>query len=176
MRSERANGLFLKLKGLYFKAVKTRARAVPMLEALGGLVFAGILAYGGYQATRGQITVGSFMAFFAAMLMAYQPMRRIANLNIGLQRGWRRLNGYSISSITAARSTRHRTPGRWPSSGGHVRLEAVDFSYSDDIPTLVDVTLEAPPGKVVALVGPSGAGKSTVLNLIPRFYDVKMAR
>jgi subfamily B ATP-binding cassette protein MsbA len=170
--SERADGLFLKLKGLYFKAVKTRARAVPMLEALGGLVFAGILAYGGYQAARGQITVGSFMAFFAAMLMAYQPMRRIANLNIGLQSGLAaaervfHIVDYSraINEIEDARPLAIK--------GGHVRLDQVDFSYSDDIPTLVDVTLEAPPGKVVALVGPSGAGKSTVLNLIPRFYDV----
>jgi subfamily B ATP-binding cassette protein MsbA len=170
--SERANGLFLKLKGLYFKAVKTRAGAVPILEALGGLVFAGILAYGGYQAARGQITVGSFMAFFAAMLMAYQPMRRIANLNIGLQAGLAaaervfHIVDYSraINEIEDARPLAIK--------GGHVRLDQVDFSYSDDIPTLVDVTLEAPPGKVVALVGPSGAGKSTVLNLIPRFYDV----
>jgi subfamily B ATP-binding cassette protein MsbA len=171
--SERANGLFLKLKGLYFKAVKTRAGAVPILEALGGLVFAGILAYGGYQAARGQITVGSFMAFFAAMLMAYQPMRRIANLNIGLQAGLAAAE--RVFHIVDYSRAINETPDARPLAikGGHVRLEQVDFSYSDDIPTLVDVTLEAPPGKVVALVGPSGAGKSTVLNLIPRFYDVK---
>jgi subfamily B ATP-binding cassette protein MsbA len=171
--SERANGLFLKLKGLYFKAVKTRAGAVPILEALGGLVFAGILAYGGYQAARGQITVGSFMAFFAAMLMAYQPMRRIANLNIGLQAGLAAAE--RVFHIVDYSRAITETPDASPLAikGGHVRLEQVDFSYSDDIPTLVDVTLEAPPGKVVALVGPSGAGKSTVLNLIPRFYDVK---
>ena len=170
--TERVASLFLKLKGLYFKAAKTQARAVPTLEALGGLVFAAILAYGGYQATRGQITVGAFMAFFAAMLMAYQPMRRIASLNIKLQQGlaaservfhivdYRR-------AIGEAQDARHLAI-----SGGHVRLEGVHFSYGDGIPTLVDVTMDAPPGKVIALVGPSGAGKSTVLNLIPRFYDV----
>jgi subfamily B ATP-binding cassette protein MsbA len=153
--------------------VKTRAGAVPILEALGGLVFAGILAYGGYQAARGQITVGSFMAFFAAMLMAYQPMRRIANLNIGLQAGLAAAE--RVFHIVDYSRAITETPDASPLAikGGHVRLEQVDFSYSDDIPTLVDVTLEAPPGKVVALVGPSGAGKSTVLNLIPRFYDVK---
>jgi len=171
--TERANGLFTKLKGLYFKAVKTRARAVPMLEALGGLVFAAILAYGGYQAARGQITVGSFMAFFAAMLTAYQPMRRIANLNIGLQAGLAAAE--RVFYIVDYRRAINETPGATPLAikGGHIRLEQVDFSYSDDIPTLVDVSLEAPSGKMVALVGPSGAGKSTVLNLIPRFYDVE---
>lgn len=169
----RAESLFQSMQGLYFKAAKTRARSVPMLEALGGLVFAAILAYGGYQATRDQITVGAFMAFFAAMLMAYQPMRRIANLNISLQQGlaaaervfhivdYRRMIGEASNAKPLA------------VTGGHVRLEGVSFSYGDDIPTLVDVTMDAPAGKVVALVGPSGAGKSTVLNLIPRFYDVE---
>jgi subfamily B ATP-binding cassette protein MsbA len=170
--TERAASLFLSLKGLYFKAAKTRARAVPTLEALGGLVFAAILAYGGYQATRGQITVGAFMAFFAAMLMAYQPMRRIANLNIGLQQGLAAAE--RVFHIVDYRRAIAEAPDAGPLAvtGGHVRLEGVDFSYGDDIPTLAGVTMEAPTGKVVALVGPSGAGKSTVLNLIPRFYDV----
>jgi subfamily B ATP-binding cassette protein MsbA len=169
----RADSLFLSLKGLYFKAAKTRARAVPTLEALGGLVFAAILAYGGYQATRGQITVGAFMAFFAAMLMAYQPMRRIANLNIGLQQGLAAAE--RVFHIIDYQRGINEAPDAGPLTvtGGHVKLEGIDFSYGDNTPTLVDVTLEAPPGKVVALVGPSGAGKSTVLNLIPRFYDVE---
>lgn len=170
--TERADSLFLSLKGLYFKGVKTRARAVPTLEALGGLVFAAILAYGGYQATRGQITVGAFMAFFAAMLMAYQPMRRIANLNIGLQQGLAAAE--RVFHIVNYRRAIGEAPDATPLAvtGGHVRLEDVDFSYGNDIPTLTGITMEAPTGKVVALVGPSGAGKSTVLNLIPRFYDV----
>ncbi|MEN8194885.1 MAG: ABC transporter transmembrane domain-containing protein [Pseudomonadota bacterium] len=170
--TERAASLFLTLKRLYFKAAKTRARAVPTLEALGGLVFAAILAYGGYQATRGQITVGAFMAFFAAMLMAYQPMRRIANLNLGLQQGLAAAE--RVFHIVDYRRTISEASDATPLSvtGGHVRLEDVGFSYGDDIPTLVGVAMDAPPGKVVALVGPSGAGKSTVLNLIPRFYDI----
>ena len=170
--TERAAGMFLTLKGLYFKAAKTRARAVPTLEALGGLVFAAILAYGGYQATRGQITVGAFMAFFAAMLMAYQPMRRIANLNISLQQGLAAAE--RVFHIVDYRRAIDEAPDARPLAvtGGHVRLQGVDFSYGNDIPTLSEVTMDAPTGKVVALVGPSGAGKSTVLNLIPRFYDV----
>lgn len=170
--ADRASGMFQSLKGLYYKAAKTRARAVPALEVLGGLVFAAILAYGGYQATRGQITVGAFMAFFAAMLMAYQPMRRIANLNLGLQQGLAAVERvfYIVDYSRAIEEVPDARP--LAVAGGHVRLEDVGFSYGKDIPTLAGVTLDAPPGKVVALVGPSGAGKSTVLNLIPRFYDV----
>lgn len=168
----RAASLFLTLKGLYFKAAKTQARAVPTLEALGGLVFAAILAYGGYQARLGQITVGGFMAFFTAMLLAYQPMRRIATLNMKLQQGLAATE--RVFHIVDYRRAIGETADAKPLTvtGGHVRLEGVGFSYGVDSPTLIDVTLDAPPGKVVALVGPSGAGKSTVLNLIPRFYDV----
>jgi subfamily B ATP-binding cassette protein MsbA len=170
--TSRVTGLFQTLKGLYYKAAKTQARAVPTLEALGGLVFAAILFYGGYQAQQGQITVGAFMAFFAAMLMAYQPIRRIANLNVSLQQGL--AASERVFEIVDYRRSIEEAPDARPLtvSDGHVRLEGVDFSYGDDIPTLVDVTMDAPPGKVIALVGPSGAGKSTVLNLIPRFYDV----
>jgi subfamily B ATP-binding cassette protein MsbA len=170
--TDRADRMFLTMKGLYYKAAKTRARAVPTLEALGGLVFAAILFYGGYQAQQGQITVGSFMAFFAAMLSAYQPMRRIANLNVGLQQGL--AASERVFHIVDYRRNIEEAPDAraLAVTGGHVRLDGVNFSYGNDMPTLIDVTMDAPPGKVVALVGPSGAGKSTVLNLIPRFYDV----
>ncbi|MDH5411466.1 MAG: ABC transporter transmembrane domain-containing protein, partial [Alphaproteobacteria bacterium] len=169
---DRADSMFLTMKGLYYKAAKMRARAAPTLEALGGLVFAAILFYGGYQAMQGQITVGSFMAFFVAMLSAYQPMRRIANLNVGLQQGL--AASERVFHIVDYRRSIEEQPdaAALAVTGGHVRLDGVDFSYGNDTPTLIDVTMDAPPGKVVALVGPSGAGKSTVLNLIPRFYDV----
>lgn len=168
----RAENQFATLQTLYYKAAKTRARAVPILETLGGLVFAAILFYGGYQAANGQITVGAFMAFFAALLMAYQPMRRIANLNVSLQQGLAAAE--RVFHIVDYQRDISEAPDAKPLkvTAGHVRLEGVHFSYGEEIPTLVDVTLDAPPGAVVALVGPSGAGKSTVLNLIPRFYDV----
>jgi subfamily B ATP-binding cassette protein MsbA len=172
LETSRAEEQFFTLQGLYYKAAKIRARSVPTLEALGGYVFAAILLYGGYQAQQGQITVGAFMAFFAAMLMAYQPMRRVANLNVSLQQGLAAAERVFIIVDYRREITESADASPLAVTGGHVRLDGVHFSYGSDIPTLVDVSLDAPPGKVVALVGPSGAGKSTVLNLIPRFYDV----
>ncbi|MDH3230665.1 MAG: ABC transporter ATP-binding protein/permease, partial [Alphaproteobacteria bacterium] len=169
---DRAAGLFASLFGLSYKITKIQARAAPTLEALGGLVFAAILAYGGYQVMHQQATVGSFMAFFVAMLLAYQPMRRLANVNTRMQQGLAAAE--RVFEIVDYRPQIADRPGARPlAAGGHgVRLDAVDFSYGGDIPALHQVTMEAPPGRLTALVGPSGAGKSTVLNLIPRFYDV----
>lgn len=167
-----ADNMFVSLFGLSYKIGKIQARAAPTLEALGGFVFAAILAYGGYQVMRNQATVGSFMAFFVAMLLAYQPMRRLANVNTRMQQGLAAAE--RVFEIVDYRPDIADAPGArvLPSGDSGVRLESVDFSYGDAAPALHGVSLEAPPGKITALVGPSGAGKSTVLNLIPRFYDV----
>ena len=169
---DRAAGLFGSLFALSYKIAKIQARAAPTLEALGGFVFAGILAYGGHQVMHGQATVGNFMAFFVAMLLAYQPMRRLANVNTRIQQGLAAAE--RVFEIVDYRPEIADRPGAEPLAAGHhgVRLEAVDFSYGGEIPALNQVTLDAPSGRLTALVGPSGAGKSTVLNLIPRFYDV----
>ncbi len=168
----RGETLFRTLYGLYFKAAKTQARATPTLEALGGLMFAGVLGFGGYQVQQGQATVGSFMAFFAATLMAYQPMRRVLNTNVTLQRGLAAAE--RVFEIIDHEISVADRPGATPIriDGGAVRFESAQFSYDDNFPALHDVTLEAPAGRMTALVGPSGGGKSTILNLIPRFYDL----
>ena len=170
--SGRAKTIFGSLYGLRYKAAKTQARAAPMLEVLGGLVFAGVLAYGGYQVQQGQATVGSFMAFFAATLMAYQPMRRVLNTNVAIQRGL--ASAERVFEIIDLDTRITDRPGVPPIriDGGAVRLESATFSYANGAAALHGVTLEAPAGRMTALVGPSGAGKSTILNLIPRFYDL----
>jgi len=169
---ERAETLLATLFLLSYRIARIQARAAPMLEALGGLVFAAILAYGGYQVLQHQTDVGKFMAFFVAMLLAYQPMRRIANVNTRLQQGLAAAERvFEIVDYRPEIADRPNAKSLAPGSHG-VRLDAVDFSYEGDIPALHAVTMEALPGRMTALVGPSGAGKSTVLNLIPRFYDV----
>ncbi len=168
-RAKRQFGLLYRLR---YKAAKIQARSVPVLEVLGGVVFAGILGYGGYQVQQQQATVGSFMAFFAAMLMAYQPMRRMLGTNIALQRGLAAVE--RVYEIIDHETRIANRPGAAPLrlASGAVKFVSASFSYGNDIPALHAITLEAPAGKLTALVGPSGGGKTTILNLIPRFYDL----
>jgi len=168
----RAHSLFDRVFGLNYKAARTRARSGPILESLAGAALALVIGWGGMLVLRGESTVGQFMTFFASLLLAYQPLRRIANLNSGLQQGFAaaervfRVIDYR-PAITDAPDAVPLRPG-----SGEVTLTDVTFAYDGETPALHGVTLAAPAGKTVALVGPSGAGKSTALNLVPRFYDV----
>ncbi len=116
---------------------------------------------------------GSFFAFITALLLAYEPMKRLANLNTSLQEG---LAGAQRLFVLLDRepAIREKDDAReLEIHGGEVELKDVTFSYIPGQPAVDDISISAPAGKLVALVGPSGAGKSTILNLVPRFYDVE---
>ena len=157
---------------LIFKQHRTRAIASPLMETLGGLFIAILILYGGWQVIEGTLTPGAFFAFVTAMLLAYRPLKAIANLNANLQEGL--AASQRVFDILDTEPTIVEAPDarRLEINGGAVSLDRVSFSYPNGTPALRDVSLEIPAGETVALVGPSGAGKSTVLNLIPRFYDV----
>ncbi|HET6969684.1 MAG TPA: ABC transporter transmembrane domain-containing protein [Phenylobacterium sp.] len=155
------------------KGANARARAAPATELLMSLITAGVFAYAGWRAQSGAITAGGFVAFVAALGMASQSLRQLANLQTvfaeGLQAA-RRL----FAALDVQPEVRDR-PGarRLDRAKGDIRFEAVSFAYGGDgPPALSGVSLQAGRGETVALVGPSGGGKSTILNLIPRFYDV----
>jgi len=154
------------------KGANARAAAAPVTETLMTFVIAAVLAYAGYRSLSGAMNVGAFVAFLAALGMASQSMRQLANLQTVMAEGLqaaRRL--FSALDIEAEISD---LPGarRLPPGAGAIALDDVSFSYGDDVAALDHVSLEARRGETVALVGPSGGGKSTILNLIPRFYDV----
>ncbi|MBT8005298.1 MAG: ABC transporter ATP-binding protein, partial [Rhodospirillales bacterium] len=157
---------------LNMKSASTRLLSSPIMETLGGVAIASIIVFGGNQVIEGQTDSGSLVSFITALLLAYEPMKRLANLNASVQEG---LAGaqrtFDLLDIQAA-ITEPEGAKELKADNGHVRLENVEFSYNSDSATLHGVTIEALPGKTVALVGPSGSGKSTVLNLIPRFHDV----
>ncbi len=170
--AERTDRLIDSVFRLVFKAMRTRAAASPIMETLGGIFIACIILYGGWQVIEGALTPGAFFAFITAMLLAYQPLKALANLNASLQEGLAASQRVFDILDLAPRIT--DAPGAAPLrvSGGAITLRDVRFSYRADAPALRDVSIDIPAGRTVALVGPSGAGKSTVLNLIPRFYDV----
>jgi subfamily B ATP-binding cassette protein MsbA len=149
-----------------------RALAAPASETLMMIVVAAVLAYEGWRASAGAAQIGAFVAFFAALLMAGQALRQLSNLLTLMSQGVT-AGARLFAALDVEPEVRDR-PGA-PAltvTVGHLRLRDVAFAYGQAAPVLDGVSLEARRGEVVALVGPSGAGKSTVLNLIPRFYDI----
>lgn len=157
---------------LLYKAVRVRSASGPIMETLGGMAVVIVVLYGGSRVINGETTAGAFFSFIAALLMAYQPIKSLASLNASIQEGLaaaqRIFDLLAIEPSIVERSP----PIEAPSLGGTVRFEHVYFTYDGGKTVLDDLDLDVPAGRTVALVGASGAGKSTVLNLIPRFYDV----
>ena len=174
--SVRADNVVNRLFKLNFRAARVRTASEPILEFLAGLAIVSVLLYGGWQVIHGGRTPGTFFAFIGALLLAYEPVRKLAKLNANLQDALPAAERVFAVLDLAAKIT--DKPGAVPLAvaSGAVKLEAVTFAYRRGAQTLAAVAIDVPAGKTVALVGPSGAGKSTVLNLIPRFYDVDAGR
>lgn len=157
---------------LVYKASRVRAASSPVMETLGGVAVAVVILYGGHRVISDATTPGAFFAFITALLMAYEPMKRLANLNTNLQEGLAATQ--RVFHILDLHPAITDAPDAKPLAihGGEVRFSDVSFSYDGERKALDHLSLYVPAGKTVALVGSSGGGKSTILNLIPRFYDV----
>jgi subfamily B ATP-binding cassette protein MsbA len=142
------------------------------MESLGSVAVALVILYGGHQVLSGTRTPGAFFSFITALLLAYQPLKVLASLNINLQEGL--AAAHRIFTVLDVEPEIREAPGAAPLAikGGEIRFDNVRFAYKDGALALDGATFTVPAGKTVALVGASGAGKSTILNLIPRFYDV----
>ncbi len=156
---------------LEMKAVVARSLSSPIMEFLGGLGIAFIIWYGGYRVIQGTSTPGTFFSFMAAVLMLYDPVKKMARLNNAIQEGLAAaVRVYDIleteSDIVEREDAIELKPKRHS-----VVFRNVSFKYEDQM-VLKNINLEVKSGEVVALVGMSGGGKTTLVNLIPRFYDV----
>jgi subfamily B ATP-binding cassette protein MsbA len=148
-----------------------RAVATPASDALSMIIVAAVLGYEGWRASAGHADIGAFIAFFAALLLAGQSLRQISNLLT--------LTGQGVTAARRLFQALDVEPEVRDAPGapdlvvneGLICLREVSFAYGE-VPVLEGVDLEARRGEVVALVGPSGAGKTSLLNLIPRFYDI----
>ena len=169
----RAAALFERVFALVDRANRTRSVASPMIEALGGAAIAVVILYGGHQVIAHVRTPGAFFSFITALLLAYQPLKSLANLNASLQEGL--AAAQRVFDVLDIEPSIRDAPDALPLrlSGGEVRFDGVRFGYHPGAPALDGVSLTVPAGGTVALVGPSGAGKSTMLNLILRFFDAE---
>ena len=153
------------------KMAKVTSRSSPLMETLGGFAIAGGLMYGGYRVVAMGATPGAFFSFLTAFLLAYEPAKRLARLNIELNSnliGARKL--LEIVDSPASEPADNQKPDLTLTEA-RIELRDVSFGYRPNEPVLDHMSFVAEPGKVTALVGPSGGGKSTVLALLLRFYE-----
>ncbi len=165
---------FEQIYALRMKSVRQRARLDPMLEMLGGIAVAGVIALATWRIASGIATIGDFMAFVTALVLAAQPTRGLGNLSVRVQEGLAAAERFY--ALLDERPSIVDRPGARPLavSAGRISFENVSFSYAAArrAPALRDLSLEVAGGATVALVGRSGSGKSTLINLVPRLFDV----
>ena len=151
------------------------ARSSPIMETLGGCAIAIVILYAGWSVRENGKTPGEIIAFLTAMLLAYDPAKRLAKVSVQLRS---KLVGagllYDVLDTEPLLREKDNA-GVLAINDGAIRLEGISFAYSD-VPALRDVTLEAAAQSVTALVGPSGAGKSTIVSMIERFADPQSGR
>ena len=147
-------------------------RASPIMETLTGIMIATLIFYSGKLIINNELGINNFFSFLAAMMLAYQPVRSLATINIAVNQGL--VAADRILPIIDEKNKIIENEGDklLNLTKGNIKFVNVDFSYNGNKPeTLKSVNLNLSGGQMTSLVGHSGAGKSTILNLIPRFYD-----
>lgn len=158
------------------RIARVSERLSPIAETVAGFAVAGVIAYAGYRATYQQQPPGAVFSFITALLLAYDPVRRLARLQVNLERAL--VNARMIYEILDLAPRQSDLPGAGPLtvSQGEIRFEDVSFAYPAGPAVLTDVSFVAEPGRTTALVGGSGAGKTTLTALLLRFYDLGSGR
>ena len=152
------------------KLIRSRSLGVAVTQVIFGIGVAGVIYAAGIESVNGQLSPGSFMSFFGAMMLMLQPLRRITNINATLQRGI--AAGDSLFRIIDEPDEVNTGTVTAENIRGKVEFRNVMFAYQpDQSPVLAGVSFAADAGQTVAIVGHSGSGKTTLVGLLPRFYD-----
>ena len=172
--SKRTDEHLNQLKNKNVKINTVFVRMSPIMETLTGIMIAILIFYSGKLALKGEIEVGNFFSFLAVMMLAYQPVRSLSTLNMVINQGLS-----AASRILPIIDNKNKIIDRKDSQNiniitSEIKFNNVNFKYnSDEKNVLNNVSLNIAGGKMTSLVGLSGSGKSTILNLIPRFYDIQ---
>jgi subfamily B ATP-binding cassette protein MsbA len=162
---------------LEMKKVVAKALSSPVMEFLGGLGIAFIIWFGGMRVINGTSTPGIFFSFLTAVMMLYDPVKKLAGLNNTIQEGVAAAS--RIFDVLEEKETiqEKNDPEILEGIAFDLEFDNVSFSYgADETPALKNINLRVAPGEVLALVGMSGGGKTSLVNLIPRLYDVSSGR
>lgn len=156
---------------LITKSTQTRAISNPIIDVLAGLIVTSILIYGGLQVMNGTRTTGDFVSFITALFLAYEPLKRLSNINHNLQEGITAAT--RVFAIIDTPTVIQSPPQSVVTSRfeGHLEFKEVSFNYPNGKKALSDINIKVHPGQKIAFVGSSGSGKSSLINLVPRFYD-----
>jgi subfamily B ATP-binding cassette protein MsbA len=156
----------------FLKRIRVRALSHPLMESLGGIAAAIIIWVGGYMVLREELTPGTFFSFITAFFMLYAPIRDFSKINLEIQEG--------LAATTRVYELLDTTPDIKDEEGAillppisrGIDLQQITFKYDEEV-VLKEISLHVKAGEVIALVGMSGAGKTSLVNLLPRFYDVE---
>jgi subfamily B ATP-binding cassette protein MsbA len=159
----------------FLKRTRIRALSPPLMELLGGIAAAVIIWVGGYMIIRGELTPGTFFSFLAAVFMLYPPIRELSKVNLEIQEGLAAATRvFELLDTATEIKDEEGAISLSPIFKG-IDFQKIHFKYDDEV-VLKDISLHIKAGELIALVGMSGAGKTSLVNLLPRFYDVEKGR
>ena len=172
--SKRTDVHLNELKNKNIKINTVFVRMSPIMETLTGIMIAILIFYSGKLALKEEIEVGNFFSFLAAMMLAYQPVRALSTINMVLKQGLSAANRILPIIDNQNKITDHKESKDIDITDSNIKFNNINFRYiANEKDVLKNINLNITGGKMTSLVGHSGSGKSTILNLIPRFYDVQ---
>ena len=171
--NKRAEKFINYVKEKYVKIASVYVRSSPIMETLTGIIIAFLIFYSGKLVLKNEIDINNFFSFLAAMMLAYQPVRSLATLNITISQGLSAATRILPVIDEKSELQENKNSAEIKVNAGDVEFKNVSFKYEKERKnnTLNSVNIKMLGGKMTSIVGHSGAGKSTILNLIPRFYD-----
>jgi subfamily B ATP-binding cassette protein MsbA len=171
--NKRADNFIEEVKEKTKKIATVYVRSSPIMETLTGIMIAILIFYSGKLVVKNEIYIHNFFSFLEAMMLAYQPVRALATLNITIGQGLSAANRILPIIDEKSKLVETKNNEELKIDDGNIVFKNISFKYNEDINsnTLSSISLKMLGGKMTSIVGHSGAGKSTILNLIPRFYD-----